>query len=131
MSSSILLLSVPIRSDLTLSSLIQQDTDLTTKLTKQFCSCRKYLENIYENRNKIAHHPDCSINNDKFWEIWNETQSNILKVAKALDKENEYTIDLQELIDGPTNKVLFVTVVLNLLKTSEHVCIVYILSKIY
>lgn len=120
-----------IQSDLTLSSLVQQDGDLTTKLTKHFCSCRKYLDNISENRNKIAHHPDCSINNDNFWKIWNETKPNILEIAKALDKENEYRVDLQELIDGPTNKLLFLTLVLNLLKTSEHVCIVKRLSKRY
>ncbi|XP_071150604.1 uncharacterized protein [Mytilus edulis] len=112
-----------IQSDLTLSSLIQQDTDLTTKLTKHFCSCLKFLENIYENRNKIAHHPNCCINNDTFWDIWNETKPNILEVAKALDKENEYKADLQELIDGPSNKLVFLTVVLNLLKTSEHVTV--------
>lgn len=112
-----------IQSDLTLSLLIQRDNNLATELTRYFCSCRKSLENIYNNRNKIAHPPESSINNVTFSDIWNETATNILEIAKALNKQEQYDSQLTKLRDEPTNKDSLITLLLNLRKTSDHVCI--------
>lgn len=112
-----------IQSGLTLSLMIQLHKDLTTKLTRYFCSCRKSLENIYNNRNKIAHPPESSINNDTFSDIWNETATNILEIAKALNKQEQYDLQLIKLRDEPTNKDSLITLLLNLRKSSDHVCI--------
>lgn len=117
-----------IQSDLTLSLLIQRDNNLATELTRYFCSCRKCLENIYENRNKIAHSSQGSINNDIFLDSWEETATNILDIAKALNKESEYDGQLETLRNEPTNKDSLITILLNIIKTSDHVCIDFVFT---
>ncbi|CAC5389389.1 unnamed protein product [Mytilus coruscus] len=110
-----------INSGITLPLLLDRDKDLTTELTRYFCLCHKYLEDITAIRNLIAHaSSECSVNDDIFLQFWDTTADNIIGIAKALDLHNDYDAKLKELRNECSNSYCQ-TCLVDLIKKTDHV----------
>ncbi|VDI44515.1 Hypothetical predicted protein [Mytilus galloprovincialis] len=110
-----------INSGITLSFLLDKDKDLTTELTRYFCQCHKYLEDLTTIRNSIAHaSSECSVNDDIFLQLWDKTADRIIGIAKALDLHKDYDAKLNELRNECSNSYCQ-TCLVDLIKKTEHV----------